>query len=154
VYGGVYNYGSPYFSAAGYFSGDVWADNYYYTSDRKFKKDIKDVTDGLGTVMALKPRTYTMRVDEFKDSKPLPKGKQIGFVAQELETVLPELVSTAVEPPHYTKEEKEKGVKKEGMEYKSVNYVGVIPVLVKAVQEQQAEIAALRAEVASLKAAK
>lgn len=130
------------FSAAGYFSGNVWANNYYSISDRQFKADIKDYENGLAKIMALKPRTYKMKVQEFKDRVVLPPGDQIGFVAQEIEAVLPELVTDAVEPSHSTGD----GANAQGTTYKSVNYDGIIPVLVKAMQEQQLRIETLEAE--------
>ncbi len=52
--------------------------------------------------------------------------KQIGFIAQELEKVLPELVA------------------KDAEGYLSINYIGLIPVLVEALKEQQTQIEALR----------
>jgi hypothetical protein len=155
IYATVNNYGYyGGFNAAGYFAGDVYADNYYYTSDRKFKKDIQDLHGGLSTVMALKPRSYTMRKDEFKGKMAFSDGKKLGFIAQELETVLPELVKDAVAPAILTKEEREAKVKKDPTQYKSVDYVGVIPVLVAAIQEQQALIKALTDKVAALEAGK
>lgn len=153
VYGGTNstNYGvfsiasGGNFAAAGYFSGTVYANNYYSISDRQFKADISDYEGGLAKILALRPRTYTMKVQEFKDRVVLPQGNQIGFVAQELEEVLPELVTVAVEPDNKV------GAKANarGTPYKSVNYDGVIPVLVKAIQEQQLRIEALESELRS-----
>lgn len=149
-----YVYGSGGFGAAGYFSGDAWAYAFPTISDQKFKKDVKDVSGGLDKIMALKPKTYAFKQEEYKDRMNFDGRTHIGFIAQEVETVLPELVVKGYEPARLTEEERKNGVKKEGIEFKGVDYTGVIPVLVKAVQEQQAEIASLRAEVASLKAAK
>ena len=68
-------------------------------------------------------------------------GRQIGFLAQEVESVLPELVTTDTNG------------------YKSVNYIGVVPILVEAVKTlkkdndaKNAEIAAMKAENAAVKA--
>ena len=58
------------------------------------------------------------------------RKNKLGFIAQELETVFPELV-------HYNEES--------GL--KSVDYIGVIPVLVEAVKEQQAIIDSLKEKV-------
>ncbi len=60
-------------------------------SDRKLKKEIKPLTNVMDNIKLLKPSTYTFRTDEFQ-SMNLPKEKQIGLIAQELETVYPELV--------------------------------------------------------------
>lgn len=139
---------------AGQFDGEVQATNYTYISDRQFKTDIKNYDGGLSKILALKPRSYTMKVDEFKKRVNLPSGDQIGFIAQELEEVLPELVKTRQTPLDYTLEEKKSGVKKEVFTYKTVEAMGVIPVLVAAVQEQQALIESMRAEIDALKAGK
>jgi hypothetical protein len=149
---GVYgsSYGDP--GAAGYFDGDIYGYGPYPPSDRKLKKDIKDYEGGLQTVMALKPRTYSMRQDEFKGKMSLPSGHQIGFISQEVQQVLPGLVKTAKSPAHLTQEEAKNKVKKQPTEYLALDYTGMIPVLVKAVQEQQALIEAMKVEIAALKA--
>src|SRR5690606_33383161 len=102
------------------------------------------------TVMALRPRLYEMRVDEYKGRMNLSQGEQMGFIAQELETVLPQLVTNGAAPAHLTREERKNNVRKEPTRFKGVDYTGIIPVIVKAVQEQQGLIGALQAEVAAL----
>ena len=52
------------------------------------------------------------------------RGQQLGLVAQEVESVMPELVSTT----------------KDAEQVKGLNYTGLLPVLVNAIQEQQARI--------------
>ena len=71
-----------------------------------------------------------MHFDWRKDDK-----KAIGFIAQEVEEVLPELVSEVSEL--HNKEEK----------HKTVDYQSVIPVLVEAIKEQQRQIEALQAQI-------
>lgn len=103
------------------------------TSDRKLKKDIKPLTNGLAKIMLLKPSTYTFRIEEFKNMN-LPKENQIGLIAQELEEVYPELVLTRGK----IELRDEKGKIKETIEeHKSVNYTALIPVLIAGIQEQQ-----------------
>jgi hypothetical protein len=143
--------GSSSTSKAGYFDGQLWYGTTHAISDQKLKKNIRDLNGGIATVMALKPRLYEMRTDEYKGKMNLAQGEQIGFIAQEMETVLPQLVSNGAAPAHLTGEERKNNVRKEPTRFKGVDYTGVIPVLVKAVQEQQALIEALRAEVAALK---
>ena len=62
-------------------SAGVWTD----ASDISIKKDILDIKYGLNEVMKLKPKCYKMIDDNLE---------QIGFIAQDVENVLPELVST------------------------------------------------------------
>jgi Pyruvate/2-oxoacid:ferredoxin oxidoreductase gamma subunit len=114
---------------------------YNALSDARVKTNVQGVTSGLDKVMALHPVTYDMHT-----SKSLTDGKvtfnaddktapSLGFIAQELYKVIPE----AVHKP-----------KDETKEFYHVNYDGLIPVLTKAIQEQQAEIAALKAQVAEV----
>jgi hypothetical protein len=90
--------------------------NYHVTSDRKLKKNIRKISYGLDTVMRLKPKHYAR-----KDGG---KG-EIGFIAQDVESVAPELVADMCGNL-------------------GLNYDGFVPILVRAVQEQQAQIEALK----------
>ena len=96
------------------------------SSDRLFKKNIEDSSYGLSEVNSLKPRRFYWK-DETKS-----KVKQIGFIAQELEEVLPEAVRGH-----------------EGN--KSIMDNSLIPVLTKAIQELSQQVTDLKAEVESLK---
>jgi hypothetical protein len=103
-------------------------------SDTRFKENVQDLDAGLDKIMALKPRKF-----DWKEGK----GKNIkadrGFIAQEFEQVFPDLIDEWKDPAP------------EGEEpYKSVRQ-DLIPVLVKAIQEQQAIIEQLKADVAALK---
>jgi hypothetical protein len=61
----------------------------------------------------------------------LPQGEQMGFTAQDMEKVFPQLVKTIVD-----KEEDNEKV----AEYKGINYIGLIPLLTKAIQDQQMKV--------------
>lgn len=116
---------------------EIWAgDGVVNTSDGTLKEDIQPIHYGLKEVLQLKPVTFKWKqekVNDFivPDSK---KKTQLGFIAQDLQRVLPEIVET-----HQWKESKENPevlVKKE-MERLGVSYSELIPVLIKAIQEQQ-----------------
>jgi len=153
--GALYNYGvygeayacSGGFAAAGYFNGDVYAANYYYISDRKFKTNITAIQSPLEQLMKLKPSAYQFKTGEYPEMG-LPKGKQMGLIADEVKQVFPELISQAVKPPMYDKDKKL--VSKE-VKYESVNYMGLFPVMIAAIQEQQKTIDAVKAENQELK---
>ncbi|UPT67026.1 MAG: tail fiber domain-containing protein [Sphingobacteriales bacterium JAD_PAG50586_3] len=126
--GGTFNYGLYCIGNGGYTG--TWTQ----VSDRKFKTNIQDMDGALSRIMQVSAKTYDMRIDEFP-SLNLSKGTQFGFVAQELETVFPELVENGAAP----------GVNKEDViNYKGVNYIGMVPVLTKAIQEQQVIIEDLK----------
>ena len=61
----------------------------------------------------------------------LPKGKQYGLIAQDLEKVIPNLVQVAYD----------KSMDQDHpFEYKAINYIGLIPILSQAIKEQQIQI--------------
>lgn len=80
----------------------------------------------------------------------LPEGEQFGFLAQDLEEVFPNLVHKQKHIENPT-EKKEDIITKE---YNSVDYMSLIPVLTKALQEQQVMIEELKKEVEELKSQK
>ncbi|MBX3244656.1 MAG: tail fiber domain-containing protein [Acidobacteria bacterium] len=130
VYGQGGNYGvyGESTSYAGWFQGNVFITGTLSNpSDARLKTDIGTLNYGLRDVMRLRPVTWL-----WKDRP--DRGTQLGLIAQEVETVMPELVSNVKSP--------EKDVE----ETKALNYTGLIPVLINAVQEQQTEIETLKAE--------
>lgn len=103
-------------------------------SDAKFKKDFVGIDNALDKIKLLNPTTYLLKKDDYKMMQ-FPSERQYGFIAQELEKVFPTLVEAGKIP----------GTSPEAsMEYKSVNYIGMIPVLTKAIQEQQKQIEDLK----------
>jgi len=89
------------------------------------------------TINRLNPVTYEFRSDEFPELK-LSEGQRWGLIAQEVESVLPDLVSDNGSATHIDGEE---------MNIKSVNYIDLIPMLIKAIQEQDEEIKNLKASI-------
>jgi len=83
-------------------------------SDRRLKTNISELPYGLQAVMSLKPSIY-----HYKNNT---EGKQdLGLIAQDLQEVVPEVVD-------------------ESGEFLSVDYTALVPVLIQAIQEQQAII--------------
>jgi hypothetical protein len=145
-------YGSGNGSAyAGYFSGTVFATT-YTGSDRKLKKNVEDVSTALDIIKQLHPKVYEFRQDGSYQYMHLPQGKHYGLIAQELEQVLPNLVKdtrfdTRVELQAEAKA-KANGdpnirtavPQGEVIDFKAVNYTELIPIIVKAMQEQQTQM--------------
>lgn len=67
----------------------------------------------------------------------LPSTEQFGLIAQEVAQVAPNLVQTASHPAKYRDDGSQEY---QAEDYLSLNYIGLIPVLVGAVNEQQAII--------------
>jgi hypothetical protein len=141
VYGdaGGYTSGTPGNPAgptyAGYFNGDVYISGVYGPSDQKLKKDIISLQSGLDVVMRLRPVTYNYRQSEFPGMN-LPGGKQYGLIAQEVEAILPDLVMNNVNP---AREDANGNEIAPAVDFKSLSYQELIPVLIKAIQELQAQ---------------
>jgi len=101
-------------------------------SDERLKENIVDLETGLSEVMSLKPRRFDWKENEGSNEKNVA-----GFIAQEVETVLPDLVGD---------------FKHDDLDdAKSVKMGDMIPTLVKAIQEQQTQIEALQSEINNLK---
>lgn len=131
----------------GYFSGDVFTSGgYYIPSDMRLKNNIQDYTGALKSVMQLQTKTYTYKQDAVFRDMNFSKGQQIGLIAQNVGSVFPELIKQS---STYSRTDKTSEIK-----FDAVNYVGLVPVLVKAIQEQQAEIETLKAQVAQLQGQK
>jgi hypothetical protein len=118
-------------------SGNVENTNNSYgaISDLKLKENIVDATPKLEKLQQVRVVNYNLIGEE---------QKQIGVIAQELEQVFPGMVS---ETPDRDAEGNDLGTTT-----KSVKYSVFVPMLIKAIQEQQALITDLRARVAALEA--
>jgi len=104
---------------------DVIAYSTSVGSDIKLKKNVKDISYGLNDVLK-------MRAVEF-DWKEKRQGKHdIGFIAQEIEKIIPEVVQEV------------NTLKTDGDTHKVVDYAKLTSVLIKAIQEQQQQINELK----------
>ena len=114
------------------YGGSVYARNTSIVSlsDQREKENIRPLETGLTEVMALQPRRF--------DWKNGSGSNVAGFVAQEVQAVLPDLIDE-----YKINEEETRMALKMG---------DILPTLVKAIQEQQAIITDLRARVAQLEA--
>jgi hypothetical protein len=126
---------------AGYFSGkvqingtltvngNVCASNHPCNSDARLKVGIAGLNYGLRHLLQLRPVTWKWKEE--------PAGPlQFGLVAQEVEPVMPALVMRDADASKPL----------------GLNYMGLLPVVVKAVQEQQAELESRDARIAELRA--
>lgn len=98
-----------------YVSGRVSADGYITRSDYYLKDEIQSLNYGLNEVIQMQPVKYTYRSNG---------EKQLGFIAQDIGTLIPESV-------HFDS-------------FMGVDYQSIIPILTKAIQQQQAQIEALK----------
>jgi hypothetical protein len=104
---------------------------YASSSDARLKTNVQPLQNGLSSVLAMNPCTYDMRRGE---TTTIPSA---GLIAQEVFEVYPYAVGV--------------GGDDENTNPWSVDYGKLTPLLIKAIQEQQAMIQQLQAEVAALK---
>jgi hypothetical protein len=102
----------------GYFSGTVNAANFNTTSDATLKTNVETLTGSLDAVKALRGVSF----DWIENG-----NSEVGVIAQEVEEVIPDVVST-----------NDQGIK-------SVKYGNLVGVLIEAIKEQQAQIDELKA---------
>ena len=133
---------------AGFFNGDVFISGLYGISDKRLKKDITKMQNSLDIIKKLSPVTYQFDQENHK-SLSLPKGKQYGFVAQEIKDILPELTTPIVYPAKVDGEGKIISPKEE---YIGVNYQGFTAIMVDALKQQQAIIESQQQQINELKA--
>ena len=135
---------------AGFFNGDVNVTGTFTNpSDRRLKKEIQPLQTSLDKINSL--NVYTYKFDAKGDYKGLnlPTGLQYGFIAQELEEVFPTLVKDNEVPTTQGVKEGE-DVEEVDATFKTVNSLGMIPILTKAIQEQQELIEKLEKRIAEL----
>ena len=135
IYATAYGDGTSY---AGYFDGDVTVmGTFNNPSDARLKTNTQKLDNSLGLINQLEAKSYQYKISEF-DYMRLPEGTQFGFVAQEVEKVFPELVKDNIHPASSFRRGDERQHDK--LTYKGVNYIGLIPVMVNAINEQTAII--------------
>lgn len=107
-----------------------------WISDQQFKTNIDTLQNAIATIKQLEPKTYYMDTANIYGFK-FNGAKQYGIVAQELEQILPELVQTATKAADI---DTLGNIVHPAVTFKSVNYIELIPFLIKAVKEQQKTI--------------
>ena len=100
-----------------------WQTNTPTPSDIRLKQNVRPLSHTLEKLQCLSGIRFT-----WKNEEEFGVGDQIGVIAQEVEAVFPELVSTV-------------------NDRKLVNYQSLIPVLIEAVKEQQAILVQMREDV-------
>lgn len=109
-----------------YSTGETWS-----ISDSRIKDNIQSVSNALQTINLMQPHYYTMRTAEYPYLN-LPEGNQYGLIADELSSVVPELVKDVTQPAQYDKDGNELSPE---ITYKALNYTGLIPITIQGIKE-------------------
>lgn len=124
-------------------SEEITVYNFYNMSDERQKENIKNISLAGSKLMSLRPvvfdykpypvpaeSEYKERIEQYNERR----KNHTGFLAQEVMTVLPEAVKYDKENDVYL-----------------VDYISIIPLMVKTMQEQQAQIDELRTQIQDIK---
>ena len=115
--------------------GETWVGYFHYNgaandSDIRLKENIRPVKNGLNIIEKLNSYEYNFKAD-------LKKRERFGFIAQEVIKFLPEVVEIGEDPDKLM----------------AINYIDLIPILVKAIQEQQTLIDSQKSKIENLETA-
>ncbi len=113
-------------------NGNVCASNLTCPSDLRFKNEVRNIDNALIKIMRLRGVNYSWDRLKWPDRK-FTTNRQIGFIAQELVEIFPEIVHTDADG------------------YMSVSYDKLTAVLVEAIKEQQVQIQKQNDEIQNLK---
>ncbi|MBI4931712.1 MAG: tail fiber domain-containing protein [Bacteroidetes bacterium] len=117
--------------AAGYFNGDIAGIGIFsFTSDSMLKENNAPF-NGLNLVRQLNPNTFNFKTSEFP-ALSLSAGTHYGFTAQEVETVIPQLVKTATQPEMH---DTLGNTTSSRIDFKTLNYIEVIPIAIGAIKQ-------------------
>jgi hypothetical protein len=159
-YGGVLGYDptNTYFTILGYGGYSLYANSsayiggVVYPSDRRLKENDQNITNALSKVMQLRAVSFDWKAES---SRGIQKGgatPDYGFIAQEVETVLPDLVHSATSPARPEGITSPLSLEEQLGEHKGIDYARFVPFLTAAIQEQQVLITQLTDRIAALEA--
>ncbi|QCR23481.1 tail fiber domain-containing protein [Pontibacter sp. SGAir0037] len=116
-----------------------------YVQEYEMKKNITPLENSLAYIQQLEPLKFEYKTDEYAKLK-LPKGQTYGFLTENVQEILPDLVST---------ETRSYFVGKNNLKRATVKYTdleSLVPILVGAIQEQQQQIDELKRKLEALQA--
>jgi Chaperone of endosialidase len=161
---------------AGYFVGPVVVNgSFTQLSDISLKENVENYTGALSMIKNIVPKKYDLKSERGSTNR----KKHLGFIAQEFETVVPDLVSDVSQPGKTRLEEKivevtryeiekddkgnptvktiktnekqEKRIEGAMEQLKGINYTELIPMLLQAIKEQQVIIEQLQKDIDKIK---
>lgn len=123
-------------------TGDITA----YSSDKRLKENLVTISDPIEKIKSIGGYTYTWNkeVADAVGFVPIAEEEH-GVIAQEIQKVVPDAVAPA---PFDTDED---GNSKSGDDYLTVRYERLVPLLIEAIKDQQAQIDDLKEEIRLMK---
>jgi len=115
---------------------NVYAMGVLLTSDARLKTNVADSKTGLAALLRLRPVDFSWK------STSADQGRHSGLIAQEVQKVIPDLVKIRRSPTVHASPDLQDTL--------AVDYIGIIPVMIKAIQEQEEVIRRQDARIATL----
>jgi len=137
LYFGSYSTWAFFNSATSSVVATIASNGTYTGSDKALKSNVVDLQNGLSNVLQLKPvsYTYTGGLQESDEGYEIvAKDNCLGFIAQDVQEIIPSLIETIDDEKSHL----------------GLNYVGLIPVLTKAIQELKAIVDAQAEQIKAL----
>jgi hypothetical protein len=116
-------------------TGDITAN----TSDKRLKENVKQIENALDKVSKINGITYNFTDDALILNPALNKSEQVGFLAQEVQSVLPHIIK----PAPFDVDVKT-GQSISGENYLTIQYEKIVPLLLEAIKELKAEVEELK----------
>lgn len=111
-----------------------------YTSDQQFKTNVDSIHSALNTIKQLKPKSFYFDTTNVYGLN-FTGRKQYGFIAQDVETILPELVTSVTK---HADVDTLGNIIHPAITYKALNYNAFIGILTQGIKEQSNEIDSLK----------
>jgi hypothetical protein len=159
-YGGIlgYDHNNTAFGILGYVGYGLYSNTSInvvgtiYTSDARLKENVVPIQNALSVIKQLNPVSFDWKANSAKGisngNKPLP---DYGMIAQEVEQVIPEIVTESAVPQNPAGTDTPPSLDEELGTKKGLDYSRLIPFLTAAIQELNAKVEAQAAEIAALK---
>lgn len=114
-------------------------------SDERLKENIEAIENAVDKIKQLNGIKFDWidNIEEVADCEWKNKKRTVGLIAQDVQKVLPEVVSIA---PF---DKGEEGKSKSGKDYLTIDYAHIVPLLIEAIKEQQIQIEELKTELGS-----
>lgn len=149
IYGGI-AFAGGYAGYAGYFNADIYiGGGIFGPSDARLKRDINSF-NALSKINNINPVSYYYDTDKYPGIYE-PDKLAYGFLAQEIELIIPEMVKDSEIVINSNKvKNAELSSKFESEKFKTVNYMTMIPILTQGIKEQQSIIENQNARIETL----
>lgn len=117
---------------SGWFDGDVVYMGAWTPSDENLKTNVMPIVNANEIINQLSPKSYEF--NHTIENSNLPQGNQFGLIAQEVAQILPQIVRSSLKPGTIDEDGE---VIHSNMEFKSINYEQLIPLVLSTLQNRQ-----------------